>query len=35
MTKNDGTVFKKCKGEIRKMYRDWFFQTLRNGEKNA
>ena len=30
---NDGTAFKKCKGEIRQMSRDRFFQTLRNGEK--
>ena len=33
MTRNDGTVVKKYKEEIRKRFREWIFQTLLNGEK--
>ena len=35
VTRNDGTVFKKCKGEIRKISRDCFFSNFTEWIKNS
>ena len=35
MMRNDGTVFKKCKGEVRKLFRDWVFSNFIEWRKNT